>query len=100
MLPAVPLNTCWASQESPVFSLNTKVILRTFNGTSSPPASGLPGENYWLLIGECGTTIEPTNARNRVLVRFDNPVIELGLICHNPVPNSLYILITDLEAHQ
>jgi hypothetical protein len=76
---------------------NTKVILRSFNGTLSPSAERIPGENYWRLIGESGTVIEAPNARNRVLVKFDKAVSERGLVCHNPVPDSLYILATDLE---
>lgn len=79
-------------------SPNTKVILRAFNGTSSPPADCAPGQDYWRLVGESGTVIEEANARNRVLVRFGNSVIERGLIYHNPIPNSPYILATDLEA--
>lgn len=86
-----------ARKELPVASINTKVFLRTFNGTSSPPEDCAPGEDYWRLIGESGTVVKATNARNRVLVQFDNSIIERGLICHNPVPNSLYILATDLE---
>lgn len=75
-----------------------KVILRRFNGTHRPPPDCKPGEDYWQLIGETGTVIETTNSNNRVLVRFDNPIHDRGLIGHNPVPNSLFILATDLDA--
>ena len=78
-------------------SLNSKVILRTFNGSSEPPVECTPGENYWTLIGEMGTVVEPKNVRARVLVKFDASVASYGLICHNVVPNSLYILESDLE---
>jgi hypothetical protein len=80
-----------------VTSLNSKVILRTFNGSSVPPVECSAGENYWALIGETGKVVEPKNARARVLVQFDASVAGYGLHCHNVVPNSLYILESDLE---
>lgn len=73
------------------------VILRSFNGMSSAPAGCHPDENYWVLLGERGTVVETINARGRVLVQFDRLVSERGLHCHNPAPNSLYILESDLE---
>jgi len=80
-----------------VTSLNSKVILRTFNGSSVSPGECSPDENYWALIGETGTVVELKNARARVLVKFDASVAGYGLHCHNEVPNSLYILESDLE---
>ena len=77
--------------------LNSKVILRTFNGTSVSPVEYSPDENYWALIGETGKVVEPKNSRARVLVQFDASVAGYGLHCHNEVPNSLYILESDLE---
>lgn len=62
-----------------------------------PPAECSPDENYWVLIGETGTVVEPKNVRARVLVKFDALVSDYGLHCHNVVPNSLYILESDLE---
>ena len=81
-----------------MLALNAKVVLRSFNGTATPPAGCLPGENYWMLIGESGTIVEPLNQNERFLVKFDNSVADHGLHCHNTIPNSLYILATDLEA--
>lgn len=81
-----------------MFLPNTKVTLRRFNGTQLPPSDCAPQDNYWRLIGESGTVITAADARHRVLVQFDVPVNERGLACHNPVPNSLYILASDLEA--
>ena len=92
-----PPSTFGQLGKSPMLHLNTRVILRSFNGTSAPPGDCTPGENYWQLIDESGTVIEAMNSRNRVLVKFDNPVVARGLTCHNPVPDSLYILATDLE---
>lgn len=81
-----------------MLALNTRVILRSFNGTAIPPESCHPGENYWMLIGGRGSIVEPLNQNGRFLVKFDSSVADQGLHCHNPVPNSLYILATDLEA--
>lgn len=77
--------------------INSQVALRSFNGTASAPSDCRQDENYWLLIGEVGTVVETINTKARVLVKFDRPVSEHGLCCHNPVPNSLYILETDLR---
>lgn len=77
--------------------LNARVILRTFNGTIFAPSDCQARENYWALIGRRGTVVETTNDKNRVLVQFDSSVSSLGLHCHNLVPNSLYILESDLE---
>ncbi len=77
--------------------VNSRVIVRSFNGTQSTPSGCRRDENYWLLIGEQGTVIETLNAKARVLVKFDNSISEQRLCCHNPVPNSLFILETDLE---
>ena len=63
-------------------------------------------ENYWKLIGETGTIVQDPTERTlyasfskkpRVAVQSDSSVNGRGLICHNPVPNSLWILVTDLE---
>lgn len=76
---------------------NTRVTLRSFHCTQLAPPDCAPQDNYWRLIGESGTVITAANAGHRVLVRFDTPISERGLACHNPVPNSLYILVSDLE---
>ncbi len=76
----------------------TRVILRAFNGAASTPPDCRTDENYWRLIGERGAVIETPPDNPRVLVQFDRPAAELGLHCHNPIPNSLLILKSDLEA--
>jgi hypothetical protein len=83
-----------------VLSLNCRVALRSFNGMPTTPVDCRADENFWMLIGQVGTVVEATNARARVLVKFDCAVPELGLACHNPIPNSLYILETDLKRIQ
>ncbi|UCV19283.1 hypothetical protein [Ferribacterium limneticum] len=85
-------------QPNPALTLNAKVILTTFNGTAASPEECPRGENYWLLIGSTGHIAEAKNKNGRVLVLFDESVSGKGLHCHNPVPNSLYILESDLKA--
>ena len=80
-----------------MLSLNCRVVLLSFNGTLSAPEDCETNENYWALIGESGTVIETANERCRVLVKLDNSVSGFGLHCHNAIPNSLYILETDLK---
>ena len=81
-----------------MLTLNAKIILTTFNGTAASPEECPHGENYWLLIGCTGRIAEAINQNGRVLVVFDESVSKKGLHCHNPVPNSLYILESDLKA--
>jgi hypothetical protein len=77
--------------------MNRRVILKSFNGFVSTPSECRPEENYWLLIEQPGTAIEPKNERSRILVRFDVSVESLGLHCHNPIENTLLILEADLQ---
>ena len=73
-----------------------RVRLNTFNGSSiAPPDCKVP-ENYWLLIGHVGTIVSFNAELNRYLVQFEKSVHVFGLHCHNPEPNSLYILGKDL----
>lgn len=81
-----------------MLTLNTKVILASFNGVAASPEKCPHGENYWLLIGSTGYIAEEKNQNGRVLVLFDKSVSDKGLHCHNPVPNSLYILESDVKA--
>jgi hypothetical protein len=80
-----------------MFSLNCQVTVLSFNGTFSTPEECSTGENYWLLIGKSGEIIETINERGRVLVKFGISLTDLGLHGHNPMPNSLYLLTTDLQ---
>ena len=79
-----------------------KYKLKAFNNTVKPKSKCSPNENYWLLIGQQGTLINFADELNfpytdRVLLQFDNNVIEMGLECHNSEPNSLWILTSDLK---
>jgi hypothetical protein len=77
--------------------INSKVQLVTFNGQLFSQDKCDPKENYWALIGKTGFVIESQNIRKRVLVQFEEDLCELGLTCHNPKPNSLFILVSDLK---
>ena len=77
--------------------VESKVKLVTFNGETNSVEICDPTENYWILVGKTGTIVQPENIRKRVLVKFDESVSELGLHCHNQIPNSLLILTSDLE---
>ena len=61
------------------------------------------GEDYWKLIGTTGRVFElgPEDEQafffGRALVQFDVDVGGMGLECHNSVPNSLWILKSDLR---
>ena len=77
--------------------VHTRVRLKSFNGTQSGPPDCNPEENYWRLVGIEAEVIEQKNERGRVLVRFAESVAALGLHCHNPEPNALLVLESDLE---
>jgi len=73
---------------------------------SKPNRKVTDSENYWKLIGETGV-IEKSPKENTifasfakkpmVLVKFDINVIGCGLIAHNEIENSLWILASDIE---
>jgi len=78
-----------------------KFDLKTFNGTLKSIRSQNNHEDYWKLIGQQGTLLHFANELNfhnddRVLFQFDIDVKAYGLECHNELPNSLWILKTDL----
>ena len=78
-----------------------KFELKTFNGTLKSIRSQNNNEDYWKLIGQQGTLLHFANELNfhnddRVLFQFDIDLKIHGLECHNELPNSLWILKTDL----
>lgn len=80
--------------------MNQKIIIKSFLGLQNSSEDDLnDNENYWRLIGETGTIIEESNEyfTNRVLIMFDKNLDDLKLINHNPIKNTLWILIKDLE---
>ena len=84
----------WYKTQSTEMKLREKVILISFLGTQTPNKPINTNENYWNLIGQKGEVIE--TRKERVLVHFDCEIDFYQLENHNPVKNSLWILITDL----
>ena len=86
------------------FSTNEKVILKTFLGEVVSPRSVRPADNYWILIGKSGIIAPEGTGKEaeiqmklgRALVIFDEDINATGLNCHNEIPNSLWILMSDL----
>ena len=89
------------------FKYGDKVILRSFHNTLHVPEDVDDTENYWKLIGSVGKIISNKkkshpaflNMGERVLVKFEN-IEKFGLICHNEIPNSLWIFLSDLAYPQ
>lgn len=75
-----------------------KVMLRSFNGLLAASEKVEPQYNYWKLIGSKALVSQlSADNNNRVLVTFDRDLVSLGLLCHNEIPNSLWILVNDLK---
>jgi hypothetical protein len=79
-------------------NLNDKVVLKSFLGKKSLDDHD-NSNNYWLLIGEKGKIIEVDNDyfNGKVLVLFEKNLDELNLPNHNPIINSLWIPVNDLD---
>ena len=83
--------------------IGERVELVSFDGHLQAPENTDPREDYWKLSGALGSVVElgPEEQlaffHGRVLVQFDIDVAALGLECHNPMPNSLWILKSDLR---
>lgn len=73
-----------------------RVVLKSFNGSLIAPQNVKLEENYWQLIGS-KAVVEIANNTDRVLLKFERDLSSLGLINHNEVPNTLWILISDLK---
>ena len=73
-----------------------RVLLKSFNGSLIAPQDIKHEENYWLLIGS-KAVVEVCGNADRVLLKFERDLSSLGLISHNEVPNTLWILISDLK---
>ena len=77
---------------------HSKVRLITFQGLSNPPFDIDACDNYWNLIGQCGTVIDnELDDKEKVLVLFDEDLDNYQLANHNPIKNSLIIKTKDLE---
>ena len=67
-------------------------------GRLSPKVKTHPENDYWKLIGENGIVIdEIINKNGRILILFDSDLNYFGVANHNPIKNSLWIKIEDLE---
>ncbi len=73
-----------------------RVVLKSFNGCLIAPHDVKPEENYWQLIG-CKAVVEVANDTDRVLVKFERDLSSLSLVNHNELPNTLWVLISDLK---
>jgi hypothetical protein len=73
-----------------------RVVLKSFNGSLVAPQDVNREENYWQLVG-CKAVVEVVNDTDRALVKFERDLFGFGLANHNEVPNSLWILISDLK---
>ena len=78
-------------------AIGTRVRFKSFNGTQIGLQDGKATGSYWLLVGKIAEVLEKQHDLGRLLVRFDVSVQSLGLHCHNPIPNSLSVLESDLE---
>ena len=86
--------------------LGDKVKIVTFNETLHSTKELQPNEDYWKLLGSIGTIQKDPREKSlyasfskqkRVLVTFDVDLKNMGLIAHNNINNSLWILESDLE---
>jgi len=73
-----------------------RVVLKSFNGHLLAPQDTKAEENYWQLVG-CKAVVELANDTDRVLVKFERDLSNMGLANHNEKSNSLWILISDLK---
>ncbi|KAA9338548.1 hypothetical protein F0P96_06865 [Hymenobacter busanensis] len=74
-----------------------QVRLKSFLGRTVAKSDVERRENYWRLIGKRGRIIDAReHYGGRVLVLFEDNLDDYGLENHNPVKNSLWILLTDL----
>lgn len=71
-------------------------MLKSFKGSLIAPHGVKPEENYWQLIGS-KAVVEVANKTDQVLLKFERDLSGLGLANHNEVPNTLWILISDLK---
>ena len=87
--------------------IGDKVKLVKFDGKARPKKTLDDSEAYWKLIGETGTIRQDPqektvfahfSKKTRVLVQFNKDVASTyGVIAHNNIENSLWVLVSDLE---
>lgn len=79
------------------FVKDSRVKLKTFKGKLSPNRAVDKLDNFWQLIGHKGIILDLDNGSKKALVLFDDIPDHLGVANHNPIKNSLWINIGDLE---
>ena len=86
------------------YKVGDKVILKSFHNITETPKDTNDEENYWKLIGLTGKVVKGEKSHPafkdmgpRVLVEFDGDISTYGLHCHNDLPNTLWIFVSDLS---
>jgi acetylornithine/N-succinyldiaminopimelate aminotransferase len=87
-------------------SVGVNVVLASFLGSQVALENTRANENFWILIGISGQIIADSNpsklkhkakTAKRVLVKFFVNLDERGLVNHNQIKDSLWILKSDLR---
>jgi len=86
------------------FSVNDIVTLKSFLGTETAEIEIDEAENYWKLLNISGKIIQKKEHVHpafpekglQVLVCFFDDLQKFNLVCHNEIPNSLWIFQSDL----
>ncbi len=83
-------------------NIGDRVKLISFNNSSVADDNCDEQENYWKLVGETGFIVAEPNlsdtiSSDRLCIQFNVDVKSLNLHCHNEIPNSLWILASDLQ---
>jgi hypothetical protein len=89
------------------FKIGDTVVLKSFLGLEIAPLNVKTRENYWRVVGYSGTVaggegeykIPRHKNGERLLVKFNCDLNEMGLESHNEIDNSLWIFVTDLAIH-
>ena len=86
------------------FKIGDAVVLKSFLGLEISPLNVKARENYWGMIGYSGNVVGEEEEHKmprhkngeRLLVKFNHDLDEMGLESHNEIDNSLWIFVTDL----
>ncbi len=87
------------------FKFGTRVKLISFHGEIKSLEPVVAEEDFWSLVGREGEVVSKelkvhpafTDKGERVLIKFDHSLNDLGLENHNEITNSLWVFISDLE---
>jgi hypothetical protein len=80
------------------------VILKTFHNTVAAPDDIDDSENYWKLLDQKGIVVDKRKKHpafpgsgEMLLTKFSCNIEAYGLHCHNTLPNTLWIFVSDLK---